>query len=551
MNIFGRGRSGKRRGGPDLAARVTALQQVLQVGGPRLGEVSARRADELIGKLSQRLTLAGDNTVAALAGATGSGKSSLFNAICGSAVSQVGVRRPTTSTATAAIWEADPEAAEPSALLNWLAVPRRQLIAATGQQASLDKLVLLDLPDHDSTETAHRAESDRLIELVDVFVWVTDPQKYADAALHRRYLSRLAGHDAVTIVVLNQADRLTPEQLRAAAADLTRLLRADGLDAVQVLPTSVVTGQGIETLRGALAQAVGRRSAAAERLSADLDAVAVELSADIGTGEIDPATVHRDGGLAAAMAAAAGVPTVLAAVEAGYRRDASGAVGWPFTRWLRRFRPDPLRRLRIGRAGGRADAADTVARTSLPPPTPAALTQLDLATRRLGDAASAGLPPRWAAAVEDAARPPQVDLADGLDRVVGEADLGMRKPAWWRVIGAIQWLLAAAATAGLVWLLVLAVLGWLHVPPPNTPYLGPLPWPTLLLLGGAVVGLALALLLRPAIAVGARRRRDRVAALLDRGLASLAEQRILQPVQRVLAEHRETRRALEAVRSGR
>lgn len=582
MSIFGRQ---KRKKPADLATRVAALQHALDTGGHRFDESALRRARQLVGKLSQRLALAGGHTVVALAGATGSGKSSLFNALCSADISQVGVRRPTTSTATAAIWQADPEAVAPSALLDWLQVPTRHRIPAVGPQTDLDGLVLLDLPDHDSTEAAHRVESDRLVELVDVFIWVTDPQKYADAALHQRYLSRLAGHDAVTIVLLNQADRLTPQQVQAASKDLTRLLRADGLTTVEVLPTSVITGAGIGALRTELAGAVGRHTAATDRLSADLDSVAAELSAGVGSAEVDPAAVQRDSGLSAALAAAAGVPIVLAAVEAGYRRDAAGAVGWPFTRWLRRFRPDPLRRLRIGgvtgtavragagaakgaKAAGRAisgsgpgtteqgmtgpAAGQVVARTSLPPPSPAALTQLDLATRRVGDAASSGLPPRWAEAVQAAARPPQADLADSLDRVIGQADLAgtvARKPVWWRVVGAIQWLLAAAAMAGLIWLLVLAILGWLHVPPPDTPYLGPLPWPTVLLIGGAALGLALGLVLRPAIGVGARRRRDQVAGQLDRALAGLAEQRILGPVQQVLADHRDTRTAIAAVRS--
>ena len=39
----------------------------------------------------------------------------------------------------------------------------------------------------------HRLEVDRLVELVDLLVWVLDPQKYADAALHDRYLRRSPG----------------------------------------------------------------------------------------------------------------------------------------------------------------------------------------------------------------------------------------------------------------------------------------------------------------------------------------------------------------------
>ncbi len=566
----------------DLANRVTALQQLLQVGGRRLDEPAADRGRQLVGKVSDRLRLAGDRTVAALAGATGSGKSSLFNAVSGATLSQVGTRRPTTSTATAAVWSVAGVGAtvddDPSALLHWLAVQRWHQVppaAAAGQD--LDGLVLLDLPDHDSVEAAHRAESDRLVDLVDVFIWVTDPQKYADAALHQRYLAPLAGHDAVTMVVLNQADRLTAGQLADCRDDLARLLRADGLGRAEVLVTSVATGAGIPELRSRLAEAVRRRTAATARLAADLDAVAAELARSVGRGEADLAAVQRDSGLLAALGQAAGVPTVLAAVQAGYRRDATGAVGWPFTRWMRRFRPDPLRRLRIGgftgtalgaaravnsagRAAGKirqagkerqagspqdpAAGAPAPARTSLPQASTAALAQLDLATRRLGDAAADGLPPRWAQAVRAAARPPRVDLTDALDRTVGSVQLQLPKPLWWRVIGVLQWLLAAAAMTGLIWLLMLAVLGWLKVPQPDTPYLGPLPWPTLLLVGGAALGLATALVLRPVIGAGARRRAARVRRQLERALSQATERSILLPVQQVLADHRAAREAL-------
>jgi hypothetical protein len=55
-------------------------------------------------------------------------------------------------------------------------------------------------------------EVDRLVQLVDMLIWVVDPQKYADAALHDRYLIPLAQHAGVMMIVLNQADRLAPEE---------------------------------------------------------------------------------------------------------------------------------------------------------------------------------------------------------------------------------------------------------------------------------------------------------------------------------------------------
>ena len=89
-----------------------------------------------------------------------------------------------------------------------------------------------------------------VVEVVDAFVWVVDPQKYADAALHEQYLRRFAGHAAVTIVVLNQVD-LVPEGERRAVRDhLARLLDEDGLHGVRVVVTSTVTGEGVDAVTG-------------------------------------------------------------------------------------------------------------------------------------------------------------------------------------------------------------------------------------------------------------------------------------------------------------
>ena len=89
--------------------------------------------------------------------------------------------------------------------------------------------MLLDLPDHDSTEKSNQLQVDRLVQLVDVMVWVVDPQKYADAVLHERYLRPLVEHAPVMVVVLNQVDRLRPTEREACLRDLRRLLDSEGL----------------------------------------------------------------------------------------------------------------------------------------------------------------------------------------------------------------------------------------------------------------------------------------------------------------------------------
>ena len=156
--------------------------------------------------------MSASHTVVALAGGTGSGKSSLFNALAGANFSPAGVTRPTTKHSHACVWGM--EGAAP--LLDWLGVQRRHRYARASAldegEASLTGMLLLDLPDHDSVVTGSAALVDRLVKMADMLVWVLDPLKYADASVHRRYLVPLAGHAAVTTVVLNQVDTLSPDQ---------------------------------------------------------------------------------------------------------------------------------------------------------------------------------------------------------------------------------------------------------------------------------------------------------------------------------------------------
>src|SRR5699024_11718827 len=88
-------------------------------------------------------------------------------------------------------------------------------------------LILLGLPDHGAPAVEHRVESDRLVGLVDVVFWVVDPQKYADFSLHADYLTELAENSANMVVVLNQIDKLSPEEQKAATDHLRHLLNED------------------------------------------------------------------------------------------------------------------------------------------------------------------------------------------------------------------------------------------------------------------------------------------------------------------------------------
>jgi GTP-binding protein EngB required for normal cell division len=523
---------------PDLTSRIT---EALAVAGDRFDPALVASAQAEMQRTGARADLGSEHTVVALAGATGSGKSSLFNAVAGFTISTVGVKRPTTSHPVACVWGtgADP-------LLDWLDVPSRHRTVHDselqgGPSSPLSGLVLLDMPDHDSRETAHRMDVDRLVDRIDLIVWVVDPQKYADEALHADYLRRLRGHDDVLLVVLNQVDRLGEGEREAVLADLRRLVSEDGLPRATVMATSTTTGEGVDELRRLFADAVASKAMALGRARAALREVAAGLRGAVADDEPVVDEVNGDPRLTEALAGAASVPAVVAAVETDYRRQASRYVGWPFTRWVMRLRRDPLKRLRLDDPQLSGDLA-ALSRSSVPQPTRAQLARVDLAERQLLDGATQGLPERWAESVRQA--PVRTDdLRDALDQAVLSTDLTFRRPRWWVFVGVLHVLLAAAALLGLLGLLALFALDFLQVPYPDLPTMPglPLPVPTGLLVLGLLGGALLALVAGSVVPGRARARARTARTRLEVAVAKVARERVLVPVADVLADHRRCR----------
>lgn len=529
-----------------LTERAQRLRSALDVGGDQLDPASSQRARAVVGRVEERWALKGGRTVVALAGSTGSGKSSLFNALVGADVSVISPRRPTTAEATTAVWGEEPA----GELLDWLGLHTRHQVAVTEENADLDGLVLVDLPDFDSRELKHRVEADRILERADVFVWVADPQKYADARLHDDYLQPLRHHDTVMLVVLNQVDRVPArDDVQVLKDDLARLVRADGAGEHEVIATSARTGEGIADLRARVATVVQARTAAEARLVADVRSSAEEVGHGVAA-RTPELTDAADRQLHQALRLASGVPVVLDAIERDYLRQSHTRAGWPFTRWLASVRPDPLKRLRLGDNSPSPSGIEplevraVLGRSSLPSPTPAARANVQLATRQVADDAGAELPVRWQEALIEAASPTSANLADALDQAVVGTPLRVRDPLWWATFGLLQIALALAAVAGLLWILVGAVLGWLSMPL-EVPFVGPLPLPLALLGGGLLGGLLLGLLARLFAGLGAKRRRRVIEERLDESIEEVAYQHVKRPVITVLDRHEKTRQLLE------
>lgn len=524
-----------------FARAVASLNDALGYGRDRLPESVVLEASEALERLSRRRELSTEHTIIGFFGATGSGKSTLFNAVAGYPIARSAPTRPTTSAVQAAVWGAE----DSDELLDWLGIENRvypqstefirdvegqthnaastqpapnavtepapglfnrirRMVGRGETRTRTGGLILLDMPDFDSVTTANRELAARMMRYVDVLVWVVDPQKYADAVIHSEFMVPLAASGAQTLCVLNQADKLALSEVPAVLASLTHLMQTEGTDRHLLAPPLAVsarTGEGMDALRDLLAQVAAAKSASLQSTDAQLYAIANELRAYAGgegttlTGA-DALTAERE--LTQACYDASPATQVLEAATESYRRAARARTGWIATRWMGRLKADPLRRLHLGtgsegKNGIKSDAknghkkraevlnpefAPELVSPSLPPLSAAQKANMANAVRRYGSRMGQNVGEPWKRSLGEAALSRESELPALIERDIARIDYTRgRQRAPWAVFNVLQWLALLSALAGVAWLTLIAGLGYLQIQLPPPPAPEGLPVP--------------------------------------------------------------------------
>lgn len=592
-----------------FARSVASLKEAIGYGEGRVPETVLLDAAETLERLSQRRELSTEHTVIGFFGATGSGKSTLFNAIAGQNIALSAPTRPTTSTVQAAIWEAEGS----EELLDWLGIdkrvyPQTQALAAEGNTAEGSEaaggvaapnavtepapglfnrirravggrgemhtrtggLILLDMPDFDSVTTTNRDLAARMMRYVDVLVWVVDPQKYADAVIHRDFMVPLAASGAQALCVLNQADKLAPAEVPAVLASLTRLLQAEGTEAhllAAPIAVSARTGEGIEVLRDLLAQVAAAKSLSLQRTDAQLHATASQLRTYAGGEDTVLAgayALEAERKLVQACYTSSHAEQVLQAATASYRRAAGQHTGWILTRWMSRLKADPLRRLHLGQQdekkseskaekfagmlGPDSENAPELVASSLPPLSAAQKAGMANAVRQYSKQMANRIDEPWKRSMKEAALSREAELPDLLERDMVRIDYGLgRTRAPWVIFNALQWIALLSALVGVGWLTLISGMAYLQIqlPPAPTPEGSPVPLPTLLLLLGVLLGIASAGVGRLLTAMGSRYYARKLRGRLQTGVEKAVQTCVVAPIQQEAKRLNAYRKALD------
>jgi energy-coupling factor transporter ATP-binding protein EcfA2 len=162
-----------------------------------------------------------------IAGGTGTGKSTLFNALCGAHLSDTGVERPKTWGPIAFVLRGGINAEGfplPSLELKKYSAegtaPAQgragQMFVLEHDRKALGHLIFIDTPDLDSVAEENRQMTEDLFLLADVVIFVSSQEKYADD-VPSQFLGKILAEKRPYFFVLNKAhENISREEITEA-----------------------------------------------------------------------------------------------------------------------------------------------------------------------------------------------------------------------------------------------------------------------------------------------------------------------------------------------
>jgi len=161
---------------------------------------------------------------AVILGGTGTGKSTIFNALCGKPLSETGIERPKTSgpilyahtrfdLATEIPFTGIETAAIPASHENPKPTPglSGRLLVLEHDREDLSHILLADTPDLDSVEKVNRQVAEDLYHLSDAVIFVASQEKYADEVPHL-FLRRILEDQRLCYLILNKAEESSTKE---------------------------------------------------------------------------------------------------------------------------------------------------------------------------------------------------------------------------------------------------------------------------------------------------------------------------------------------------
>ena len=212
----------------DIKQQIERLNQLLSKTEYLLSKSDRQKFKEEIQRLIDQVEKIGEPVLnIGLLGGTGVGKSTIINALADAQISSVSDRRPHTDLVV--VYRHKEVTLPPQIPLEYVKEPHQ-----VHDHDSIASLIIYDFPDFDSIRSDHADNVLKLVEFLDIAVWVVSPEKYADLEFYR-FIANTSKHQDNFIFVMNKIDTIKDpnndpqNKLKTLLGDFALKLKKNGI----------------------------------------------------------------------------------------------------------------------------------------------------------------------------------------------------------------------------------------------------------------------------------------------------------------------------------